>query len=680
MKLLIIESAGKTEKLQAILGPNWRVAASLGHICDLPDREIGVEPPRYKPLYTLSERGRSIIGRLRSQCERVQEIYIGTDADREGEAIAWHLARELELGRDAKRVRFSAITQEVVSQAIAAPTGIDYNLVGAQEARRVLDRLVGYIVSPVLSKMGGTTLSAGRVQSPAVALVVQREREIAAFVSTHHFHVRLDFQGKQESNTVFAEAKTVTSSWSALWAVVPDFAPEEQPYFQDRDFALKVASLDSVIVDSCEDGRRRRAPHPPLATSGMQQAASVKLQLDPEDTMRIAQRLFESGHITYHRTDNPNISADDFPQIQAVALANEWTMAPKLRQFKTSDAAQAGHPAITPTHWDVTEAGDTEDEKALYRLIRQRAIASQLGDAIYNTRTAWLSGQVSGKDVRFQGKGEQLQEPGWLKLLSDETDESNELWEGGAPNPLPLLSAGQQLAPIGGEVLAKQTRAPKRYSKASLIEKLEVEGIGRPATYASIMSNIERRSYIAVKQQFLYPTETAYYIVDQLSKAFSFVDVAFTREVEAELDKIASGKATYLATVQACHDQLNRELATLDVGETAAPRFPCPECGSAMRRIPGKTGHFWGCSSYPACSATRPDADGHPGEKETPKDSGHACPSCGKPLLRRTKKGKEGYDFWGCAGFKDGCRTSFPNKRGKPDLSQKIKGGLHSNT
>lgn len=679
MKLLIVESQGKVEELQAILGPSWKVAASLGHVCDLPEREIGVEAPKYKPLYTLSERGRSIVGRLRGLCERAQEIYLGTDPDREGEAIAWHLARELKLGRDAKRVRYSAIKESVVRQAVASPTSIDYNLVGAQEARRVLDRLVGYLVSPVLSKMGGTALSAGRVQSPAVALVVTREREIAAFVPTNHFHVRLDFQLPQDGGTAFAGAKTAWRTWSAMWEVVPDFAPEDRPYFQDQEFARKVAALDSAAVESCEDGKRRRAPHPPLATSGLQQAASVKLHLDPEETMRIAQRLFEGGHITYHRTDNPNISDDDFPHIEALARANGWSMAPKIRRFKTSDNAQAGHPAITPTHWDVEEAGDTEEEKAVYRLIRQRAIASQLADAIYSTRTARLSGQVEGKAVHFQAKGETLQEPGWLELLADEAEEEGDDEEGRAANPVPLLTSGHQLVPVGGEVIAKQTRSPKRYTKASLIAKLESEGIGRPATYAAIMSNIERRGYIAVKKQFLFPSETAFYIVDQLSKAFSFVDVAFTRDVEAELDRIAKGQATYLATVQASHDKLNQELATLEGQGSATPRFPCPVCGSAMRRIPGKTGHFWGCSGYPACTATRPDVDGQPGEREEPKDSGHPCPSCGKPLLRRTKKGKEGYDFWGCSGFKDGCKASFPNKRGKPDFTAD-KGGSRKKT
>ena len=333
MNLLIIESQGKVEKLQSILGDGWKVSASLGHVCDLPDKEIGVEAPKYKPQYRLSERGASVVSRLRSQCERASEILIGTDPDREGEAIAWHLARELKLGRDAKRVRFPAITETVVRQAVAAPTGIDYKLVGAQEARRVLDRLVGYLVSPALSKIGGTTLSAGRVQSPAVALVVMREREISAFTPTNHFQVRLDFQALGN----FADAK----NWHAMWEVVPDFAPEDRPYFQDAEFAARVAAVESVMVEGCEDGQRRRAPAPPLATSGMQQAASVKLGFDPEDTMRIAQRLFESGHITYHRTDNPNISADDYPCISALAQAHGWAMAPKLRLFKTSEIGRA---------------------------------------------------------------------------------------------------------------------------------------------------------------------------------------------------------------------------------------------------------------------------------------------------------------------------------------------------
>jgi len=260
MKLLIIESQGKVEKLQSILGREWIVAASLGHVCDLPEKEIGVEAPKYKPHYRLSERGASVVARLRSQCDRAQEVYIGTDDDREGEAIAWHLARELKLGRDAKRVRFPAITEAVVRKAVAAPTGIDYKLVGAQEARRVLDRLVGYLVSPALSNIGGTTLSAGRVQSPAVALVVTREREIAAFTPTNHFHVRLDFQGTPGN---CADAK----NWHALWEVVPDFAPEDRPYFQDAEMAARIAAVQTVSVESCEDGQRQRRRWLPAACS-----------------------------------------------------------------------------------------------------------------------------------------------------------------------------------------------------------------------------------------------------------------------------------------------------------------------------------------------------------------------------------------------------------------------------
>ena len=676
MNLLIIESQGKVAKLQSILGTDWEVAASLGHVCDLPARAIGVEAPKFKPLYTLSERGASVVSRLRILCERAQDIYIGTDPDREGEAIAWHLARELKLGRNTKRVRFSAITESVVRKAVFAPTDIDYRLVGAQEARRVLDRLVGYLVSPVLSQLGGMTLSAGRVQSPAVALVVAREREIAGFVPTSHFCVRLDFSSNDQPTENFAEAKFSGSGWSALWEIVPCFASEDSPYFLDADFAGKVAAIKTVTVERCEDGERRRAPLAPLATSGLQQAASVQLGMDPEVTMQIAQRLFEAGNITYHRTDNPNISEEDFPEIQSVAKAHGWAMAPKLRRFKTSDSVQAGHPAITPTHWDAEQAGETTEEKSIYQLIRQRALASQLADAVYNTRTAWLVGQVDGKSIRLRAKGETLREHGWLKLLNEETEEDQEDEEeqGRAVNPVPQLKSGQQLSTAGGEVLAMRTRAPKRYTKASLIGKLEAEGIGRPATYAAIMGNIERRGYITSRKQFLHPTETAFFIVDQLTRAFSFIAVDFTREVESQLDRIASGQANYLETVQAAHERLGQELQVL-AGQGGAPRFPCPECGKAMRLITAKASLFWGCSGYPSCQATRPDQSGQPGDKEPAKGSGHICPLCTKPLVRRTKKGKKGYDFWGCSGFREGCRASFPNKRNKPDFNVVKKDG-----
>jgi hypothetical protein len=246
---------------------------------------------------------------------------------------------------------------------------------------------------------------------------------------------------------------------------------------------------------------------------------------------------------------------------------------------------------------------------------------------LFTRPTATLLGQVDSRQVRFRAKGETLQEPGWLSLVGEGHEEADGQdrpeGQGAESNQVPPLDAGQRLQPLGGEVLALKTRAPKRYTKASLIGKLESEGIGRPATYAAIMGNIERRGYITTRKLFLHPTETAFFIVDQLTKAFSFIAVDFTREVESELDRIASGQGSYLATVEATHDKLRQELASLETSGSA-PRHPCPDCGSAMRRIPGKTGHFWGCSGYPACNATRPDKDGSPA-KETPSDSGHCA-------------------------------------------------------
>ena len=654
-KLLIIESPGKVKKLSAILGDGWKVAASVGHIRDLPEHEMGVEPPTFVPTYVLSERGAEVVEKLRREVARADTVYLATDPDREGESISWHLQQVLGLNNGRRRVSFNEITENAVLAALKAPRIIDAKLVGAQEARRVLDRLVGYTFSPVLSEMLGEPLSAGRVQTPAVRLVVDREREIEYFTPTDHFGVKLRF----------ADAKREVD-WFATWQTA-DFVTEDNPYFQDEGFALRVAALRDLDVAAFKTSERRRAPPAPFTTSTMQQAASVRLGLDPARAMQLAQALYEGGHITYHRTDNPNISADDWPEIQAEAARLGLPLADKLRAFKAPDSAQAGHPAITPTHWAVDTAGEGDEAQALYRLIRIRALASQLADARYAVRQADLSAAVDDRAVLFKARSERLVEPGWLGLLAgddtQETDSSVDLESDGA---LPDLTEGQAVQAADGELLRQRTRAPKRYTKASLVAKLEAEGIGRPSTYAAIMENIERRGYITEKGRFLHPTATAKRLVDAVSATCAFAQLQFTSALEEDLDKIAGGTVSYTAVVRSLHERLGGEVESLKA--RTAPRFPCPKCGSPLRRIKGEFSTFWGCSAHPACDAKLDDKKGQPVERKAPEPSKYSCPECGKPLIRRTKTGNAGYDFWGCTGFKEGCRASFQNQRGKPVL------------
>lgn len=606
MKLMIIESPGKIEKLSSILGNGWKIAASVGHVRDLPQKEIGVDAPEFKPQYELTERGAGVVAKLKNMVKDAEAVYLATDPDREGESISWHLQQCLKLSKPL-RVTFNEITANAVNAALSQPRVIDAKLVEAQEARRALDRLVGYMVSPALSNQTGERLSAGRVQSPAVRLVVERERQIRAFKVTNHFGAALFFAG----------AKT---DWSAEWLTKPAFVTEDSPFFMDRGFAAAVAEVRTVIVKTFTESEAKRSPPPPFTTSTMQQAASVALGLDPKPAMEAAQKLYEQGHITYHRTDNPNVSDESLGDIYTVAAKLGLDVTGEPRKFKAPAGAQVGHPAITPTHWNVEEAGESSDQRALYKLIRLRAIACQLADARYAVRTVRLEATqpVSGKAVEFEGKGRTLTYSGWLKLIAgDQTDEDGDDCKE-MTNPIPVCQPGDSMNAARSKLLEKKTQPPSRFTQASLVKKLESEGIGRPATYAAIMDNIVSRAYVKTEKKYLVPTPTGDLIVDSLTGKFEFIDLSFTRDVEADLDRIALGKMSYKAVVSKVHDKLKQELSTLQV--SVSPKHPCPKCG--------------------------------------------------KPLVHRIKAGKGGYDFWGCSGFKDGCRTSFNNKNGAPDLAK----------
>ena len=615
---MIIESPGKIAKLTSILGPGWKVAASVGHVRDLPTKDIGVAAPDFVPDYELTERGRTVVSKLKTLVKEADSVWLATDPDREGESISWHLQQCLNL-KSPKRITFGEITESAVKAALAAPRTIDLNLASAQEARRVLDRLVGYMVSPALSRATSQRLSAGRVQSPSVRLVVERERAIKAFKVTNHFGASLTFfHEKSQSN------------WQAQWLTKPDFVSDDAPYFMDRAFASAVANVRNVVVKSFAETEAKRSPPAPFTTSTMQQAASVALQLDPKAAMEAAQKLYEGGHITYHRTDNPNISTEALPEIRNVAKALGLDMAPSHRKFKAPESAQAGHPAITPTHWEIDGAGETPEQKALYKLIRIRALASQLADARYAVRTVRLEAEqpVQGKKVVFEAVGKTLTYAGWLKLLAgDQTDD--EAADKEPNNPVPICLQNQPLSASSGKLLEKKTVPPGRYTQATLIKKLESEGIGRPATYAAIMDNILSRGYVKTEKKFLVPSPTGELIVDSLVGKFKFADLDFTRSVEDDLDKIASGSARYQSIIASVHAQLLKELGAQPAITAIAPKsenrststsssaqYPCPACQKPLRLINGKNGKFWGCSGYPTCSNTLPDNKGKPGAKQ----------------------------------------------------------------
>ena len=593
-KLLILESPGKVKKVQEYLGSGWKVAASMGHVRDLPPKEMGVAAPDFKPHYVPTERGADVLKRLAGLVKGAEAVYLATDPDREGEAIAWHLAETLKL-KDAKRVAYAEITEKAIKAALAAPRTIDMALVAAQEGRRVLDRFCGYMVSGPLSDVAGTRLSAGRVQSPAVRLVVEREREIRAFVSTTHYGVEL----------TFATVDNITDGWKATWVVKP-WRADDAEYFLDQTIAAKVAALRTLDVQDCQESESRLAPPAPFTTSSLQQAASTALKFSPKRTMELAQRLYEQGMITYMRTDSPNLSQEAVQSGRAFCESQGWPLVDAPRTWKSKEGAQEAHEAIRPTHPETEEAGENPDEQALYRLIRLRTLASQLADAVFAVRTLKLTATVDGKEAQFEAKGRTLLSPGWKTLqqphISEDIAEDDN--EAEPANPVPAMKPGTQATALSGAVLTRKTKPAARFSEASLVRELEKRGIGRPSTYAAILDTVQQRGYVKLEKRNLVPTPVGETVVDALAGKFSFADFDFTKGMEQALDDIAEGKARYRELVGAAHARLVEELAAF----TSATGKACPKCGKPMRhkvKAPGKDGKggydFWGCTGWPEC-------------------------------------------------------------------------------
>ncbi len=649
MKLLIVESPGKIKKLQSFLDQDWRVAASVGHIRDLPDHEYGLVPPAFTPNYVVVKP--DVVNRLQPLVEQADEVFLASDPDREGEAIAWHLKDVLGLTR-YKRVTYTAITKADVEAGIAHPRDIDMALVHAQEARRALDRLVGYTVSGPLGRaVAEHKMSAGRVQSPAVRLVVDREREIRAFVSTTHYGVEL----------LFERVENISDGWKAVWLPKEGWLADDQDYVLDKALAEKVAAVRALDVLTFEEKESRAAPPAPFTTSSLQQAASNALKFKPKKTMELAQALYEAGHITYMRTDSPNLSESAIAEIRAYADAQGLPLPEKNRTWKSKDGAQEAHEAIRPTHIEIEEAGNTADEKALYALIRLRALASQLADAVFAVRVARLGADVEGRRAVFEARGRTLLEKGWKAVMASDDSEEKEEEPG---NAVPELKPSAQVVALQGMVSTKKTKPKPRFKEATLIRELEKRGIGRPATYASILENITSgRDYLREEKGFLTPTPRGEKLVDALQPCFSFLDLDFTRSMEDALDDVASGKLTYAACLGTMYDALSRELTLFQEKHVV----PCPECGDreqfAHLYSKEKGYNYWRCK---ACGASFADAQGRPGAKrEKPALTDHACETCGKPLEHvKGEKNGRAYDFFACSD--KNCGAKYDNVDGKP--------------
>lgn len=662
MKLMVVESPNKIKKLEAILGSDWKVAASVGHIRDLPRKALGIEQPgltlnyEFIPPVTVQggrtfPGGEERVGRISALAAKAEMVYLASDPDREGEAIAWHLKETLGLGEgDYMRVTFDAITPDVIHAALRNARKIDYDLVQAQEARRALDRMVGYMVSPLLSDMLGMSLSAGRVQSPAVRLVVDQERRIKAFRKTSHFGAVVSFDG---------------GAWKAEWSTKP-FISEDNPYVLDEALATRAASCRQFRITASESGTAKKAPPSPFSTSLLLQAASVSLKLDPEVTAKLAQKLFEQGVITYIRTDSVNFSDEAIAEIRSFAGGKGWALPEKPRRFKAKGDAQEAHEAIRPTHIEVEEAGEDDQQRALYRLIWQRSVASQLADATYKVNTVALEAGQGSETFEFKAKGRVLVTPGWRVLTEkdavedDETGGEGEGDDAGGGGKVPLLEIGADKQADKGELQRKGTKPPSRFTKASLIAKLEAEGIGRPSTYPAIMQNVMGKGYLAEVKRFLEPTETGTLLVEQLVKAeFAFIDLPFTRRLEEELDVVAEGKRGYMEVVEPAFNQLQADIAAVGSSGKIAPRFPCPKCASGLRRFaPAGKPPFWCCTNQ-ECKTFMDDVENKPVARAT-----YACTKCGTGAMRRFKRKTGTGHLWACS--TEGCDHFMDDDKGKP--------------
>jgi len=619
MKLLIVESPSKAKTIEKYLEGAFTVRASVGHIRDLPkSNKIAIDiEAGFVPHYEISKGKEKIVHELQGLAEKAEEILLATDPDREGEAIAWHIETLLKEDKKIKapieRVTFHEITKEAVIEALEHPRQIDTALRKAQEARRVLDRLVGYDLSGLIWKKVRYGLSAGRVQSPALRIIMEREREIRAFVPEKFWRIFGLFETSKGKEKITLECSK---------------EPKDEKLVKK---ILETGKEADWIVEEVKESEQKRSPRAPFTTSTLQQTASSRLGYSPSRTMQIAQKLYEAGHITYMRTDSTNLSAIAQTQIINFVTNKYGKEYAEGRIYKTkSKNAQEAHEAIRPTHIDKLIAG-SEDQDRLYRLIWERAISSQMTDAkLLKTK---ISAIIKGHEdlPNFIANGSRLLFPGWLKVDSDARGDDVEL---------PKCSAGEELKLLNLASEEKFTEPPSRYSEAGLIKELEARGIGRPSTYASIMRTIEDRGYVNKEGKTLFPTDVGEVVSDFLEKHFmNYISDSFTAEMEDELDEISRGERDYEKTLKDFYGPFLKDVKSKEKLEKAtnlgdAPEnIKCPKCESAMIIKLSRGGKFYSCSKYPDCDGALM-LDGT--ELKGPKETGEKCPECGD------KKGKSG--------------------------------------
>ena len=635
-KLIIVESPAKANTIKKFLGGSTKVVASMGHIRDLPKSKLGVNIENdFEPEY-INIRGKGdLIKSLKNEAKKAKKIYIATDPDREGEAIAWHLAYILNQEKEKiTRVTFNEITKSAVKKAIKEPRNIDLNLVDAQQARRVLDRIVGYKISPILWKKVKRGLSAGRVQSVAVKLIVDREEEIEKFIPEEYWNIYANLQDKETKKGFQAK-------------FYGENGKKQEIHSEDEvQKILKTIEKAKYIVDDIKKSEKKRNPAPPFTTSTMQQEASRKLGFTLKKTMTIAQGLYEGvkipekgtvGLITYMRTDSTRISEE------ARAIAKEQITKDygdeyyENRYYKAKKDSQDAHEAIRPTYIDINpeEIKDalSKDQYKLYKLIYNRFMASQMSAAIYDT----MSVTIDANGYTFKANGQTLKFKGFMTLYVEGTDSKEEEKEG----MLPDIKEKEELKLVKIDPKQSFTEPSPRYTEASLVKTLEEKGIGRPSTYSPTITTILDRRYIEKEQKQLAPTELGKIVNKILIENFTdVINVEFTAEIESEFDEIAEGKEPWKNMIREFYgpfekelEKVEKELEKVELVEEVSD-VPCEKCGRMMVYKYGRYGKFLACPGYPECKNAKPII-------ETIEEP---CPKCGGTIqVRKTKKRRKYY-------------------------------------
>ncbi|MEI7792075.1 MAG: type I DNA topoisomerase [Candidatus Berkelbacteria bacterium] len=653
MNLVIVESPAKAKTIEKYLGKDFKVLASFGHVRDLPEKNIGIDiENNYEPKYEVLAKAKKTLAALKDALKKSDMVYLATDLDREGEAISWHLthALGLKLSSDkVKRIVFHEITKSALENAVANPRGLDLNLVDAQQGRRVLDRLVGYKLSPLLWKKVKKGLSAGRVQSVAVRLVVEREREIKNFVPVEYWFLGVSLADQKKKDVFTASLVQV------------DGKPVGKMTIKTKDEADKIekdleGASYKVIQVKHDDSIRK--PSGPFTTSTLQMESSRKLGYSPKQTMMIAQHLYEAGHITYMRTDSTNISADAVAAINTTITSQfgEKYLNKGNRSFATNTKhAQEAHEAIRPTHFDKMEVSNDRQEQKLYELIWRRTVATQMGDAIFDIITVKIEAKAT-KDFIFDAKGEVIKFDGFMKLYLEGKDEESE----DNISKIPNLAEGELLDFIKMLKNQKFTEGPKRYSEAMLVKKLESLGIGRPSTYAPTLETIQNRGYTELIDKKFQPTEIGTIVNDLLVANFPIVvDYKFTANMEDEFDEVAEGKLDWHKVIDEFYvpfaktlKEKDKELNKSDIMPLEELEEECPNCGKKLVVRFGRFGKFIACPGYPECKYSRPletkaeeksseVSDGEGGMESLVDAEKEKCEKCGgKMMLKEGRFGK----------------------------------------